>query len=134
MKIKDEYDELKKQHQEQIVLIKVGSFYVTYSCDAMLLQYLFAYQIKNDKLGFPITALEKVIANLQEKNISFYITDHEKENSYTAVDNTYPILLQLAQKNYYQKRSNDILLERIKLLISSDCNQYNRIKAFIDEL
>ena len=80
MKIKEKYEELKKVHQDEVVLFKVGSFYVTFSKDAIVLNYLFSYQLNNSKLGFPISAFEKVTTNLKEKNISFYIFEEEEKN------------------------------------------------------
>ena len=78
MKIKEKYEELKNQHQEEILLLKVGSFYVTFDLDAITMNYLFSYQINNEKLGFPVTALAKVTTNLRDKNISFYILEGEE--------------------------------------------------------
>ena len=78
MKVKEKYEELKKQHQEEIVLLKVGSFYVTFGFDAITMNYLFSYQINNEKLGFPVAALTKVTKNLRDKNISFYIVENEE--------------------------------------------------------
>lgn len=43
MKVKEKYEELKNQHQEEILLLKVGSFYVTFGLDAITMNYLFSY-------------------------------------------------------------------------------------------
>lgn len=133
MKIKDKYEEVKKLHQDEVVLFKVGSFYITFSKDAIVLNYLFSYQINNEKLGFPLSALEKVCTNLKEKNISFYIFEEEDKN-YNSRDNLYSDIAKIAEKSYYSKCSNDLLLERIKNLIITSPDNYNKIKEFIDEL
>ena len=116
MKVKDKYEEIKCLHQGEVVLFKVGSFYVTFSKDAIVLNYLFSYQINNGKLGFPISAFEKVCTNLKEKNISFYIFEEEDKN-YRSDDNLYSDIARIAERSYYSKCSNELLLERIKNLI-----------------
>ena len=133
MKVKDKYEEIKCLHQDEVVLFKVGSFYVTFSKDAIVLNYLFSYQINNGKLGFPISAFEKVFANLKEKNISFYIFEEEDKN-YRSDDNLYNDIARIAERSYYSKCSNELLLERIKNLITTNKDNYNKIKEFVDEL
>ena len=133
MKVKDKYEEIKCLHQDEVVLFKVGSFYVTFSKDAIVLYYLFSYQINNGKLGFPISAVEKVCANLKEKNISFYIFEEEDKN-YRSDDNLYSDIARIAERSYYSKCSNELLLERIKNLITTNKDNYNKIKEFVDEL
>ena len=133
MKVKDKYEEIKSLHQDEVVLFKVGSFYVTFSKDAIVLNYLFSYQINNSKLGFPISAFEKVCTNLKEKSISFYIFEEEDKN-YSSDDNLYNDIAKIAERSYYSKCSNELLLERIKNLITTNKDNYNKIKEFIDEL
>lgn len=133
MKVKDKYEEIKCLHQDEVVLFKVGSFYVTFSKDAIVLNYLFSYQINNGKLGFPISVFEKVCANLKEKNISFYIFEEEDKN-YKSDDNLYSDIARIAERSYYSKCSNELLLERIKNLITTNKDNYNKIKEFVDEL
>lgn len=133
MKVKDKYEEIKCLHQDEVVLFKVGSFYVTFSKDAIVLNYLFSYQINNGKLGFPISAFEKVCTNLKEKSISFYIFEEEDKN-YSSDDNLYNDIAKIAERSYYSKCSNELLLERIKNLITTNKDNYNKIKEFIDEL
>jgi len=132
MKIKDKYEDVKSLHQEEVVLFKVGSFYITFAKDAIVLNYLFSYQINNGKLGFPVSAFAKVCTNLKEKNISFYIFEDEN-NSYNSSDNLYNDIAKIAEKSYYSKCSNELLLERVKNLIIASPDNYNKIKDFIDE-
>lgn len=133
MKVKDKYEEIKSLHQDEVVLFKVGSFYVTFSKDAIVVNYLFSYQINNGKLGFPISAFEKVCTNLKEKSISFYIFEEEDKN-YRSDDNLYNDIARIAERSYYSKCSNELLLERIKNLITTNKDNYNKIKEFVDEL
>mgnify|MGYP001467776952 FL=1 len=98
------------------------------------MNYLFSYQINNEKLGFPVTALAKVTTNLRDKNISFYILEGEEVTSYMSDDNLYKDISTIAQKSYYSKCSNELLIERIKILISNSSENYNKIKEFVDGL
>lgn len=131
MKIKENYVVLKKEHQDAVFLIKVGSFYLAYESDAQLLHYLFSYQIKDNKLGFPLSALEKILEHLKQKKISYFITD---ELSYQEEENQYYVFLEQAKKSYYDKLYLDLLLERIQFLIHKDSMNYVKIKGFVDEL
>lgn len=134
MKVKEKYDMLKKEKSDFLVLFKVGSFYTTYGNDALLLNYLFSYQIKNDKLGFPISALNKVLFELEQKKISYLIVSDEENHEKCFDDNQYFSYLNLTQEFYYHKMSMDLLFQRIELLIHKDPDNYSKIKRFIDGL
>lgn len=54
MKLKDKYNDLSNLYSEYIVLIKSGNFYLTFGDSAKIMNYLFSYQIINEKLGFPL--------------------------------------------------------------------------------
>ena len=110
MTIKDKYDRVKKNHKDEVVLIRVGSFYVTFSIDAMVLNYIFSYQINEGKLGFPRASLDKVCSSLRERSISFYIFEEEGKNYYSR-DNLYSAMSVIAEKNP---------------------DNYDKIKEFID--
>lgn len=73
MKVIDKYNDLKRSYEDFVVLIKSGSFYLTFGDDSIILNYLFSYQIKNDKLGFPISAVDKVKDGLDKNNINYII-------------------------------------------------------------
>ena len=48
-----------------IVFIKSGNFVVTYGDDAIILNYLFSYQIRDGKLGFPVNVLNRILNDLE---------------------------------------------------------------------
>ncbi len=90
---------MKEIHPESIILVKVGTFYHCYARDAYIISYLFGYQIKNIEVnlsttGFPKTALNKVIKNLEDKNISYIIVN--KSDNYEVEDE-----LDFKSKNSY---------------------------------
>ena len=135
MKIKDKYSELKKQKEDFLVLIKSGTFYVTYYDDAKIMSYIFNYQINNDKIGFPISNLENVTRNLETQKISYYIyTDENTIKDYQSENNNYFNILNQSLKFINDKFLNDSLLSRISTLIKVNPNNYQKIKDFIDQL
>ena len=54
-----------------LVLRQIGKFYNALDDDCYILIYLFCYKISNYKSGFPVSALNKVKNELEEKKISF---------------------------------------------------------------
>ena len=60
-----------------IKIRKNGTFYSIYDDDCYILYYLLNYQIKNNKVGFPKSALNKVISILEENKINYVILGGE---------------------------------------------------------
>ena len=101
------------------VCIRYGTFYHIYNRDCYILSYLFGYKIKelnikDRECGFPITALNKVMAKLEEKKINYLVLD--RRNNYE-VDykedfknsNQYDILFKYANRYViYKKRIDNI--------------------------
>lgn len=101
------------------VCIRYGTFYHIYNRDSYILSYLFGYKIKEINIkdrecGFPITALNKVMAKLEEKKINYLVLD--RRNNYE-VDykedfknsNQYDILYKKANRYVnYKKRIDNI--------------------------
>lgn len=75
---------IKEIHPKDVLLIKVGKFYYTYGKDSYIMSYLFKYKInKKDDIcycGFPTSNLNKIIAQLEHKQINYIILD--KRNNY----------------------------------------------------
>lgn len=135
MKGINKYNELKKQYSDFVILIKSGAFYLTYNFDSLILNYLFNYQIKDSKLGFPTSGLDKVTNSLKSEKISYIIFNTEDNIIENISDNNkYYSFLEIAQKYNYDQTSLNFLLERIKIVIKKDKDNYLKIKDFIDEL
>lgn len=135
MKLKERYKELKREYPCGIVLLRSGSFYVSYETDAFILNYLFSYQIKNDKVGFPISAISRILESLKEKQISFFVDDGDDNNCYDAnEENQYFSFYDKAQSNYNNQLMMQVLFDRIKYLIERDSKSYFKIKEFIDAM
>ncbi|MGN1301476.1 MAG: hypothetical protein ACI4U9_02995 [Clostridia bacterium] len=75
---------IKEIHPKDIILIKVGTFYYTYGKDAYIISYLFNYKLSKTSnicsCGFPTSNLNKVMAELEQKQINYIILD--KRNNY----------------------------------------------------
>lgn len=69
-------NELNKEKTLQ--LYKIGNFYNIYGDDAIILNYLFGYKILIDgKVGFPESALIKVINTIEDKKIDYQIINKD---------------------------------------------------------
>lgn len=135
MKVIDKYNDLKRSYEDFVVLIKSGSFYLTFGDDSIILNYLFSYQIKNDKLGFPISAVDKVKDGLDKNNINYIIfNDGDDVVEISNLENDYYLIFDKAQQYNYEKMTFNFLMERIKMAIRKDPNNYSKIKEFVDEL
>lgn len=137
MKLKEQYQEQKIKNLYHVILIKSGNFYLTFSEDAIIFNYLFNYQIKEDKVGFPINSIDKILFELREKQLNYMIIDSNETNpiQYTEYSiESYQKILGIAQKYELEQNNNKALIQRIQYLISINPNNYNKIKRFIDEL
>ena len=133
MKLFSKYEELNKEYNDYIVLIKSGIFYITFSNDALIINSITNYLIKNNKLGFPISSIEKVKEKLNECHINYIIVD-EKNTKFNFEDNKYKDYIKIINKNEYKNKMKKILFDRIEYLINEDDENYNKIRNFIDEL
>lgn len=128
----DRYLELKKLHNDTLVMIIVGNFYHIYDEDAIIMFYLFKYKINDNKVGFPIRSLEKVINKLIKNNINYYVD----ENNFKYFDNNGYLELLDKSKLYYEL---NLEIEDIyNYLISNIERKYikriiSKIKDVIDE-
>ena len=124
--------ELKKLHNDTLVMIRVGNFYHIYDEDAIIMFYLFKYKINDNKGGFPIRSLEKVINKLIKNNINYYVD----ENNFKYFDNNGYLELLDKSKLYYEL---NLEIEDIyNYLISNIERKYikriiSKIKDVIDE-
>lgn len=111
---------------------KMGKFYSVFDNDCYIVYYFFGYKIINNRLGFPESALSKVINKLSEKKINYEVLDGDKENFKN--QNKYNHYLKLGQDKYYRDikfsnilndltKLNDEQLERILLFIEGVINE-----------
>ena len=67
-----------KSMENCVTLKKLGGFYSAYNDDAYVLFYLFHYNVKNKKAGFPLSAYNKVINCLEENYVSSIVEGKEE--------------------------------------------------------
>lgn len=48
-----DYEQIKQKYKDYIVMQKQGIFYIVYGLDAYIISYIFDYQVKLNKVGFP---------------------------------------------------------------------------------
>lgn len=126
------YNELKKNYDEYIILIKSGSFYVVFDSDAIVINKIFDYKIvslkNNIKVGFPINLINKNISKLEDLKINYIIVENNNIiNNYNKYsDNLYNYLNITKRINNISNKlislsSNDkiySLLENIEVIIN----------------
>ena len=107
-------EEIKELHPDFLCLYKVGSFYHAYGRDASIMSFLFDYKIKelgnnHKECGFPIGAVSKVTAKLQNSNLSYLLID--RRNNYDVdekedykEDNRYSRIFERANKYVNRKK------------------------------
>lgn len=131
--MKEKYEQIKNENKENIILIKSGAFYITFDEDALIINNIFGYLIKNSKIGFPLNSLSKITETLKNKSINYLIYDQKIIYSSNYANNKYKVIINQCKKNEYDMQNKEILISRIKYLIQ-DKNKYNKIRGFIDEL
>ena len=134
MNCKDKYINLKKEYSNYIILIKAGNFYYTYYDDAYIISYIFKYQIRDNRVGFPINAKDKIIKVLNKYEIG-YIEVLSNNLIYNYLNNNnYDTKLKEAKKYIDLNKSLDDLFKLIEIKVKENNINLLLIKRFIDEL
>ncbi len=114
-----------------ITISKKGGFYNVYNNDCYIIYYLFNYKVINNKLGFPISTLPKVISTLENKKINYSIENKEEKNF---INNNYLKYLNLGKEKYNITQTKKTFEEKIKRLSKKQTNElFNIIKRYLDE-
>ena len=66
----------------EVKIRKSGTFYHVFDDDCYILYYLFGYSIKDNRIGFPSNALNKVIDKLNEYKINYSIINENISYNY----------------------------------------------------
>lgn len=114
---------IKVIHKEDVVLVKVGTFYTAYEKDAYIINYLFNYKLNKTQdvytSAFPIPSLPKVTAILEQNKINYIVLD--RRNNYDVeqqVDNKnlnkYGKFLELAKVKVRKNKRIEEILECLK--------------------
>ena len=135
MKTIDKYLKFKEMYKDHVVIIKSGNFYYTFLDDTYILNYFFGYQIRENKIGFPLNAKAKVKSVLKRNNVNLIevIDDYayvlESKN-----DNAYQEKLKEAKSNLLISNMLNNLMNAIEIKVKKEEANYNLIKEFVDEL
>lgn len=135
MKTIDKYLKFKEMYKDHVVIIKSGNFYYTFLDDTYILNYLFGYQIRENKIGFPLNAKAKVKSVLNRNNVNLIevIDDYayvlESKN-----DNAYSEKLKEAKSNLLISNMLNNLMNAIEIKVKKEEANYDLIKEFVDEL
>ena len=114
-----------------IVLRKVGGFYHVFDEDSYILNYLFNYKIVGNRVGFPISAINKVINVLEEKKINYEL-DGKKINF--KKKNNYAKFLEKGRVKYNFKMDIERIYDNLDKLNSKDLKEIlNFIERKLDE-
>lgn len=137
--------EVKKFHQQELIIIKIGNFYHCYGKDAYIISYLLGYKLSKTienyyVCGFPIKSITKVKNILERKKINYIILDR-KNNYDVDVFENYKNLNQYQEiyekaKKYITTKSNieEIYEKLIKNINEKDINQkINNIKNILKD-
>ena len=105
---------IKEIHDEDICMFKIGSFYHVYGRDAQIISYLFGYKMKqidgnNRECGFPLNALNKIKAKLENLKINYIVID--RRNNYD-VDESFDNKQNNRYYSYYEKANKYINKKR----------------------
>ena len=103
----------------------MGNFYQTFDDDSIILNYLFDYQIKDKRIGFPVQTISKVVNKLNDSNINYFVDN----KYYSFDDNQYLQILDKSKEIY-------LLKENIKDINNYLTNNIERkyIKRIIDKI
>lgn len=135
MKTVDKYVKFKSQYKDYIVIVKSGNFYYSFGEDAFILKYLFNYQIRDDKVGFPLNAKAKVKSVLNRNNVNLIeIIDDYAYVLETKNINEYHEKLKEAKSNILVSNMVSNLMNTIEVKVKKEEANYRLIKEFIDEL
>ena len=135
MKTIDKYLKFKEMYKDHVIIIKSGNFYYTFLDDTYVMNYLFGYQIRENKIGFPLNAKAKVKSVLNRHNINLIevIDDYayilESKNA-----NAYQDKLKEAKSNLLISNMLNNLMTAIKIKVKEEEANYELIKEFVDEL
>lgn len=135
MKTVDKYVKFKSQYKDYVVLVKSGNFYYSFESDAYILKYFFDYQIRDNKVGFPINAKAKVKSVLNRHNVNLIeIIDDYAYVLETKNENAYAKTLMEAKSNILISNMLNNLMSTIEVKVKKEEANYRLIKEFVDEL
>ena len=135
MKTIDKYLKFKEMYKDHVVIIKSGNFYYTFDDDTYIMNYFFGYQIRENKIGFPLNAKAKVKSVLNRNNVNLIeVIDNYAYILESKNDNAYQNKLREAKSNMLVSNMLNNLMNAIEIKVKKEEANYELIKEFVDEL
>lgn len=110
--MKNKYEFYKLEYKNYIILFKCGNFYISLNDDANVMNNIFNHKIVDNgsfiKTGFPISSLNKIITELEDKQINYLIIDKEIISKNKFKNNNYI--------NYLEDNNHSLNFNRINLI------------------
>lgn len=115
-----------------IKIYKKGGFYHSYNDDSIIISYLCNYKIINNRVGFPLNSINKVVNILVDNKVDYIIYNKDnvvdkyinKENRY------YNILIKAKSSMNINNRINNIISSLYKI----DSRKLNIILEYIENI
>lgn len=130
--LKELYNKYKFDYKDYILLIKGGNFYICLNNDAIVMNNIFNYKIKEStnfiKVGFPINSELKVKNYLDTIKVNYVVIDKEIIDKRKFQNNKYN---EYNSKYNYRAYLNRI--KRINDILKSNLNN-NNISSILDEI
>ena len=130
MKLKDSYFEVKNKYGNYIIIMKNGIFYNVLGNDCYVFKNIFNYKINlfsdTVKVGFPISALNKVIDTFDRLKKNYIVYEGEVISKGKFIKNKYDFFLK-------HKLSIDDRIQRISLKLS-EMKHENKILEILDTI
>lgn len=133
MKKIDKFLALKNKYSDSLVVIKSGNFYYSYFEDGIILNYLFNYQVINNRVGFPLKNLDKVLEELKRDNVSVVVNDIDNTKHEVKKNKYHDVKIEAIER-YNEKKEIEDLIINIRYKIDKFPYNYKLIKEYVDEL
>ena len=142
IKLNEVIKTIKEVRPDTICLFKVGTFFHCYNRDSYIVAYLFGYQVRSlegetKECGFPISAINKIEAKLEDKKINYAIYDRQDNYAEDEVVD----FKNLNEYNKYFEKSREYInykfrIERInnKLLSNIDTKELKNTLSKIEDI
>ena len=123
----EKYIKLKEKYPKSVIIIKAGNFYDCINDDAIIINKLFNYKIKQlskyIRVGFPINSLNRVRTILTKYEINYITVDNN--------DITYS---KFSRNNYSKYCSNDYFIIKNKINSINDILSNNILNPNIKDI
>ena len=112
---------------------KNGTFYHVFDEDSYILYYLFGYNIKNEKVGFPKSVLNKVINKLEENKVNYLVVGENLNYDFKNL-NKYAKYLKLGKEKYNRDIYYQNIMDKLCMVSEEKLDRIlESIEAILDE-